>query len=854
MYIRRAAINEVGLLDEEAFPRGYGEENDFCMRVRAKGWRSVIDDRTYVFHDRNKSFGDQKTNLVTDGRKVLDARYPDYGKAVSVFRDSEQIKSARYLAGKAVEDCDKVSLPRVMYVISTVTGGTPQTNRDLMLALEGTIEPWLFRCDSKVMTLWKVGERQDEIIASHTLQEPVNPLTHRSHEYDAIINLWLEMYDFEIVHIRHLAWHSLSLPRLAKSQGAKVIKSFHDFYTVCPTVKLIDAEGRYCQGQCSSSTSNDCNFKLWPENSLPTLKNGWVKQWQEQFSEALKFCDAYVTTSDSARDTVANNLSLPESVPFEVIGHGRDFKEFRAPNIDRDIKGKIKVVFPGNLDSEKGLEEIKSLLSLDKENKLEFHILGKCSENLQDPRVINHGEYRREEFVEKIKKINPHVGAVLSVWDETWCHTLTELWASGVPVAVFDFPTVATRVRDAGAGWVAKDVHDLYRLLVALMKNSEEYKNRSESVLRWQEETGSVQNVLYMSVQYLNLYKGRKGADIGKFISVVSPASRDLKSAPGSTYVRVWEKTRNSLGRSVTYLRQRPEQLLAGLEAGLVSKALIQRNAIPANLWAKIRPFSDSGDFQYVFDIDDNLFDVPKDKDPDGYYSSYGSTLKNIVGRAKKVLVSTDELKRIVGEINQSVVLEENFLSFRTWGFRNRLAPKKLSSQFNFLYFGSHTHAEDLNLIIPAFGRAFKENSSVKLLLIGISKEKMNMPFVEHIEIPDACKSYPRFVEFLKGISESCVAGVAPLKEIEFNKYKSDLKIKEYWGLGLPVLASDYGPYKWYKGQPNVELLKDGGWYAEVSRFLSNNLKINDYDRWPCLSKIYFNENYFDSEYFAFSD
>src|SRR5690554_3185098 len=156
MYIRRAAINGVGLLDEEAFPRGYGEENDFCMRARAKGWRSVIDDRTYVFHDRNKSFGGQKTDLIAKGRAIVDQRYPDYKKAIRVFSESSTIAAARFRAKQAVEDLvvsgGKVK-PRVLYVVSTLTGGTPQTNRDLMLALSDRIEPWLLHCDSQVISL-----------------------------------------------------------------------------------------------------------------------------------------------------------------------------------------------------------------------------------------------------------------------------------------------------------------------------------------------------------------------------------------------------------------------------------------------------------------------------------------------------------------------------------------------------------------------------------------------------------------------------------------------------------------------------------------------------------------------------
>lgn len=56
MFVNRACIDEIGPLDADAFPRGYGEENDFCMRAGRAGWTHLVDDRTYVFHDRSKSF------------------------------------------------------------------------------------------------------------------------------------------------------------------------------------------------------------------------------------------------------------------------------------------------------------------------------------------------------------------------------------------------------------------------------------------------------------------------------------------------------------------------------------------------------------------------------------------------------------------------------------------------------------------------------------------------------------------------------------------------------------------------------------------------------------------------------
>ena len=64
--------------------------------------------------------------------------------------------------------------------------------------------------------------------------------TYRSEEYDAVLRTWLVRYAFESVHIRHIAWHSLGLVDEARRLGLPVIFSFHDFYTVCPTVKLLD--------------------------------------------------------------------------------------------------------------------------------------------------------------------------------------------------------------------------------------------------------------------------------------------------------------------------------------------------------------------------------------------------------------------------------------------------------------------------------------------------------------------------------------------------------------------------------------------------------------------------------------
>jgi GT2 family glycosyltransferase len=84
MYIRRAVIDAVGMLDEAAFPQGYGEENDFCQRASARGMRHLIAGNVYVHHSRSASFGhERRAQLGVAGMQVLRERWPDYENDVA---------------------------------------------------------------------------------------------------------------------------------------------------------------------------------------------------------------------------------------------------------------------------------------------------------------------------------------------------------------------------------------------------------------------------------------------------------------------------------------------------------------------------------------------------------------------------------------------------------------------------------------------------------------------------------------------------------------------------------------------------------------------------------------------------
>jgi GT2 family glycosyltransferase len=103
MLIRRACLDEVGPFDAERFGRGYGEENDFCMRSGKAGWRHVLAGDVFVFHEGGVSFSDERHALMRANALALVAVHPEYNRVVHEY----------ILADPARELRDAVDLARL---------------------------------------------------------------------------------------------------------------------------------------------------------------------------------------------------------------------------------------------------------------------------------------------------------------------------------------------------------------------------------------------------------------------------------------------------------------------------------------------------------------------------------------------------------------------------------------------------------------------------------------------------------------------------------------------------------------------------------------------------------------------
>jgi GT2 family glycosyltransferase len=106
MGMSAGALSQIGFFDREAFGRGYGEENDWCLRARRVGFKNIIVPNLYIYHKRGGIFpAAEKQELVARHHRILMTRYPDYEAQVGEYGRADPLEALRIvisalLAGK----------------------------------------------------------------------------------------------------------------------------------------------------------------------------------------------------------------------------------------------------------------------------------------------------------------------------------------------------------------------------------------------------------------------------------------------------------------------------------------------------------------------------------------------------------------------------------------------------------------------------------------------------------------------------------------------------------------------------------------------------------------------------------
>ena len=191
-----------------------------------------------------------------------------------------------------------------------------------------------------------------------------------------------------------------------------------------------------------------------------------------------------------------------------LIREGRtvwtDGKVYRtAWNREKAQPDVLNVAFLGGVTPAKGSGVLGELITSCDPNKRLF-VYGEVGEpriralNAPD-NVFFSGVYQKDDIYDLLQASRIDVALILPRWAETFCYTLSEAWAMGIPVIGTDIGAVGERIRETGAGWLAApnaSGRDIMALLEHIRQHPEELEEKrrragavpKKSVARMNEE------------------------------------------------------------------------------------------------------------------------------------------------------------------------------------------------------------------------------------------------------------------------------------------------------------------------------------------------------------------------------
>lgn len=221
-----------------------------------------------------------------------------------------------------------------------------------------------------------------------------------------------------------------------------------------------------------------------------------------------------------------------------------------------------------------------------------------------------------------------------------------------------------------------------------------------------------------------------------------------------------------------------------------------------------------------LVEIDDDTFNVnPESISSKVWYP--GSELQDIfkdqLRFASGLIVSTEYLKKLYSEYNPCIEVIPNGIDFEVWDKVKKPAKHK---KIRIGWSGSQAHDEDLKVIGKIIPPILNKYKNVEFMFYG--HESKYIPYngyniLHHKDTSGRViwKSMDEYPQELASLGFDI--GLAPLRDNNFNRAKSNLRYLEYGALRVPTVASDVEPFKMTDSSGIIKVTETEDWFTAVS-------------------------------------
>jgi GT2 family glycosyltransferase len=406
MYIKRATLNDVGLFDADAFGKGYGEENDFCLRASHRGWGHILALDTFVYHVGEISFSETSKMAKSRAESILLNRHPNYNKLVQEFIAKNEGYQAKI--NLQLEIFKKLS-STIKVVISHNWGGGIekfiQENKQDKVSTAGHL---FIRPGENGGKKLELQFRAQEI--NFNVYYPVSCI-------DELADLIRSLRP-DSIELNHVIQMENAASELLSKCGLPFAVIIHDYYFLCPTINFWHADNHYC-GEPNEASCNQCLNK---HKELP-LHLGSVTDiqvWRNQMGWFLNHADKIIAPShDTARRVNKYHPDLKIDVRYHDETHLIKSVPGKRPH---NKKSKALIGILGYLDNKKGLSVINQLNSTRGTNNFDLILVGKA---LGPTTVKQTGAYEEKEIYQLLSNNNIDSILFASQCPETFSYTLS---------------------------------------------------------------------------------------------------------------------------------------------------------------------------------------------------------------------------------------------------------------------------------------------------------------------------------------------------------------------------------------------------------------------------------------------